>query len=103
MAQSKAERPAGPSQNQVALRRKPPLSPMLANVLLDDLDKELEKRGHRFCRYAEGCNIDAHNTKVAWERVMASVTRFLEEKLKLRVNREKDGGDWRARPPCTWQ
>ncbi|MEQ8694168.1 MAG: group II intron reverse transcriptase/maturase [Gammaproteobacteria bacterium] len=65
-----------------------PLSPLLANVLLDDLDKELERRGHRFCRYADDCNIYVR-TKAAGERVMASVTRFLEEKLKLRVNREK--------------
>ena len=65
-----------------------PLSPLLANVLLDDLDKELERRGHRFCRYADDCNIYVH-TKVAGERVMASLTRFLEEKLRLRVNREK--------------
>ena len=65
-----------------------PLSPLLANLLLDDLDKELEKRGHRFCRYADDCNIYVR-TQAAGERVMASVTRFLEGKLKLRVNREK--------------
>ena len=65
-----------------------PLSPLLANLLLDDLDKELEKRGHCFCRYADDCNIYVR-TKVAGERVMASVTEFLERKLKLRVNREK--------------
>jgi RNA-directed DNA polymerase len=65
-----------------------PLSPLLANLLLDDLDKELERRGHRFCRYADDCNIYVR-TQEAGERVMASVTRFLEGKLKLRVNREK--------------
>lgn len=65
-----------------------PLSPLLANLLLDDLDKELENRGHRFCRYADDCNIYVR-TKAAGERVMASVTQFLEGKLKLRVNREK--------------
>jgi RNA-directed DNA polymerase len=65
-----------------------PLSPLLANLLLDDLDKELEKRGHCFCRYADDCNIYVQ-TKVAGERVLASVTCFLEGKLKLRVNREK--------------
>ena len=65
-----------------------PLSPLLANLLLDDLDKELERRGHRFCRYADDCNIYVR-TQEAGERVMASVTRFLEEKLGLRVNREK--------------
>jgi len=65
-----------------------PLSPLLANLLLDDLDQELERRGHRFCRYADDCNIYVR-TQVAGERVMASVTRFLEERLRLRVNREK--------------
>jgi RNA-directed DNA polymerase len=65
-----------------------PLSPLLANLLLDDLDKELERRGHRFCRYADDCNIYVR-TKRAGERVMASVGRFLEERLRLRVNPEK--------------
>jgi RNA-directed DNA polymerase len=65
-----------------------PLSPLLANLLLDDLDRELERRGHRFCRYADDCNIYVRTQK-AGERVMVSVTRFLEEKLRLRVNREK--------------
>jgi len=65
-----------------------PLSPMLANLLLDDLDKELERRGHLFCRYADDCNIYVRTEK-AGERVMASVTRFLEGELQLRVNREK--------------
>lgn len=65
-----------------------PLSPLLANLLLDDLDQELEKRGHRFCRYADDCNIYL-NSYAAGERVMASITEFLEKKLRLRVNREK--------------
>jgi RNA-directed DNA polymerase len=65
-----------------------PLSPLLANLLLDDLDKELERRGHRFCRYADDCNIYVR-TKRAGERVMASVVRFVEERLRLRVNPEK--------------
>jgi RNA-directed DNA polymerase len=65
-----------------------PLSPLLANLLLDELDKELEKRGHRFCRYADDCNIYV-KSKAAGERVMASVTRFLEKRLRLRVNRTK--------------
>lgn len=65
-----------------------PLSPLLANLLLDDLDKELERRGHCFCRYADDCNIYVR-TRAAGERVMASVTAFLEGKLHLRVNREK--------------
>lgn len=65
-----------------------PLSPLLANLLLDDLDKELERRGHCFCRYADDCNIYVR-TRAAGERVMVSVTAFLEGKLRLRVNREK--------------
>jgi RNA-directed DNA polymerase len=65
-----------------------PLSPLLANLLLDDLDKELERRGHSFCRYADDCNIYVRTQK-AGERVMASVVRFLEDKLRLRVNWEK--------------
>lgn len=65
-----------------------PLSPLLANLLLDDLDQVLESRGHHFCRYADDCNIYVRSL-AAGQRVMESVTRFLEEKLKLRVNREK--------------
>jgi len=65
-----------------------PLSPLLANLLLDDLDKELERRGHRFCRYADDCNIYVQS-KRAGERVMESITHFLESRLRLRVNREK--------------
>lgn len=65
-----------------------PLSPLLANLLLDDLDRELERRGHKFCRYADDCNIYVR-TKAAGERVLASITQFLETKLRLRVNREK--------------
>lgn len=65
-----------------------PLSPLLSNILLDDLDKELERRGHAFCRYADDCNIYV-GSKAAGERVMASLTRFLEKKLRLRVNPKK--------------
>jgi len=65
-----------------------PLSPLLANLLLDDLDKELERRGHRFCRYADDCNIYVRSP-AAGERVMASVTAFLEGKLRLKINRQK--------------
>jgi RNA-directed DNA polymerase len=65
-----------------------PLSPLLSNIMLDDLDKELEKRGHKFVRYADDCNIYVR-TKRAGERVMASVKEFLEKKLKLKVNRKK--------------
>lgn len=65
-----------------------PLSPLLANLLLDDLDQELDRRGHRFCRYADDCNIYVQS-HAAGERVMASLVAFLEGRLKLRVNREK--------------
>lgn len=65
-----------------------PLSPLLANLLLDDLDKELERRGHRFCRYADDCNIYVW-TLPAGERVMVSVVGFLEERLRLKVNADK--------------
>ncbi len=65
-----------------------PLSPLLANLLLDDLDKELERRGHRFCRYADDCNIYVQS-KAAGERVMQSVVAFVEKRLRLRVNRDK--------------
>ena len=64
-----------------------PLSPLLSNILLDDLDKELERRGHHFCRYADDCNIYARS-KAAGERVMESITRFLEKRLRLKVNRK---------------
>lgn len=65
-----------------------PLSPLLSNVLLDELDKELERRGHKFCRYADDCNIYVQS-RSAGERVMKSVTRFLSERLRLKVNAEK--------------
>src|SRR5580698_9425043 len=65
-----------------------PLSPLLANLLLDDLDRILDGRGHRFCRYADDGNIYVRSL-AAGQRVMESVTRFLEEKRKLRVNRDK--------------
>jgi RNA-directed DNA polymerase len=69
-----------------------PLSPLLSNIMLDDLDKELEKRGHKFVRYADDCNIYV-KTQRAGERVMGSVVQFLEGKLKLRVNRQKSKVD----------
>jgi RNA-directed DNA polymerase len=65
-----------------------PLSPLLSNIMLDDLDKELERRGHKFCRYADDCNIYVASEASA-ERVLASVTNWLETKLKLKVNRSK--------------
>jgi RNA-directed DNA polymerase len=69
-----------------------PLSPLLANLLLDEFDKELEKRGHRFARYADDANIYVRSRQ-AGERVMASVTRFLERKLRLKVNEAKSAVD----------
>ncbi len=69
-----------------------PLSPLLSNILLDDLDKELERRGHTFCRYADDCNIYV-GSRAAGERVLRSVTRFLEQKLKLKVNGAKSAVD----------
>jgi group II intron reverse transcriptase/maturase len=65
-----------------------PLSPLLSNILLNELDAELEKRGHRFVRYADDCSIFLTSKRAA-ERVLASVTRFLEDKLHLEVNQEK--------------
>ncbi len=65
-----------------------PLSPLLANIILDDLDKELEKRGHRFCRYADDFIILVRSLR-AGERVMKSIRNFLESKLKLHVNEQK--------------
>lgn len=65
-----------------------PLSPLLSNILLDDLDKELEKRGHTFCRYADDCNVYV-KSKLAGQRVLDSITHFLAKTLKLKVNSEK--------------
>jgi len=65
-----------------------PLSPWLSNVMLDDLDRELERRGLRFARYADDCNIYVRSRR-AGERVMASITRYLTDKLKLKVNESK--------------
>lgn len=65
-----------------------PLSPLLSNILLDELDKELERRGHKFCRYADDCNIYVKSMR-AGERVLKSITKFLEQKLRLKVNAEK--------------
>jgi RNA-directed DNA polymerase len=65
-----------------------PLSPLLSNLVLDELDRELERRGHRFVRYADDCNIYVRSEK-AGRRVMASLTRFIEWRLKLQINTEK--------------
>jgi group II intron reverse transcriptase/maturase len=73
-----------------------PLSPLLSNILLDDLDKELERRGHSFCRYADDCNIYV-GCRYGGERVLASISRFVKTQLKLKVNKAKSAV---ARP---WQ
>ena len=65
-----------------------PLSPLLSNVVLDELDQELERRGHRFVRYADDCNIYVGSER-AGQRVMESVTHFITHRLKLQVNQEK--------------
>jgi RNA-directed DNA polymerase len=65
-----------------------PLSPLLSNIVLDELDQELERRGHKFARYADDCNIYVRSRR-AGERVMESVVRFITAKLKLKVNSEK--------------
>jgi RNA-directed DNA polymerase len=65
-----------------------PLSPLLSNILLDELDKELERRGHRHCRYADDCNVYVRSRK-AGERVMQSLEEFLAKRLRLKVNRHK--------------
>jgi RNA-directed DNA polymerase len=73
-----------------------PLSPLLANIMLDDLDKELEARGHRFVRYADDVNLYVQSRR-AGERVLQSVRRFLEQTLKLKVNEKKSKVDRPAR------
>src|SRR5205814_3019351 len=65
-----------------------PLSPLLSNLMLDVLDKELEKRGHRFVRYADDCNIYVRSQQ-AGERVLAGIEKFLAKRLKLKVNKAK--------------
>lgn len=65
-----------------------PLSPLLSNIVLDELDRELERRGHRFVRYADDCNIYVRSQR-AGERVMESIIHFISKKLKLKVNSEK--------------
>ena len=65
-----------------------PLSPLLSNLVLDELDKELTRRGHQFCRYPDDCNIYVRSRR-AGERVMASISQFLTQKLRLKVNEQK--------------
>ncbi len=69
-----------------------PLSPLLSNILLTELDRELERRGHAFCRYADDCNIYVRSF-TAGERLLAGLTRFLEDRLKLKVNAAKSAVD----------
>ena len=76
------------SQREAGMPQGSPLSPLWSNSLLDELDKELERRGHRFCRYADDANVDVRS-KRAGLRVMASVTRFVAGRLRLKVNRAK--------------
>jgi RNA-directed DNA polymerase len=73
-----------------------PLSPLLSNLVLDDLDRELERRGHRFVRYADDCNIYVRSER-AGQRVMESIARFITKRLKLKVNGRKSAVDrpWR--------
>jgi RNA-directed DNA polymerase len=75
-----------------------PLSPLLSNVVLDELDRELERRGHRFVRYADDCNVYVRSRR-SGERVMASLERFLSRRLRLTVNRVKSAVDrpWRRK------
>ena len=65
-----------------------PLSPLLSNIVLDELDRELERRGHRFVRYADDCNIYVQSER-AGQRVMASIKQFIERRLRLKVNEQK--------------
>ncbi|MBK5012126.1 group II intron reverse transcriptase/maturase [Pseudomonas sp. S60] len=76
------------SQRQEGTPQGGPLSPLLSNILLDELDRELERRGHRFVRYADDANIYVRSHR-AGERVLVSVERFLRERLKLALNRKK--------------
>lgn len=69
-----------------------PLSPLLSNIVLDELDKELENRGHKFVRYADDCNVYVAKQR-SGERVFASLTRFIENKMRLKVNKEKSKVD----------
>lgn len=84
------------SQRQKGTPQGSPLSPLLSNIMLDDLDRELEKRGHSFCRYADDCNIYVSSRR-AGERVMGSIAGFIQKKLKLKVNKEKSAVEWASK------
>jgi group II intron reverse transcriptase/maturase len=73
-----------------------PLSPLLSNIVLTELDEELERRGHRFVRYADDCNIYVGSQRAA-ERVLASIERYVEKRLRLKVNEEKSAVDLATR------
>ena len=73
-----------------------PLSPLLSNIVLDELDRELEKRGHRFVRYADDCNMYVKSRRSA-ERVQASTQKYIEKRLRLKVNEEKSAVDLATR------
>jgi RNA-directed DNA polymerase len=85
-------------QNGICVRKEQgtpqggPLSPLLSNIMLHELDKELEKRGHRFCRYADDCNIYLRS-EASGKRVLESITHFIEKRLKLKVNKTKSAVD----------
>jgi group II intron reverse transcriptase/maturase len=79
-------------RNELGTPQGGPLSPLLANIMLDELDKELEKRGHKFCRYADDCDIFVRSRK-SGERVMKSISEYLLKVLKLKVNPEKSAVD----------
>ncbi|MNG78055.1 Group II intron-encoded protein LtrA [compost metagenome] len=83
------------SRRQEGMPQGGPLSPLLSNILLNELDRELERRGHRFVRYADDANIYVRSLR-AGERVMAGVERFLNQRLKLTLNRDKSrvAGSW---------
>jgi RNA-directed DNA polymerase len=80
------------SQSVMGMAQGGPLSPLLSNILLDDLDKELERRGHRFCRYADDVNVYVGSRR-AGQRVLESIEKFLARRLRLRVNRQKSAVD----------
>jgi retron-type reverse transcriptase len=69
-----------------------PLSPLLSNIVLTELDRKLEERGHRFVRYADDCNIYVQSQRAA-ERVMTAMQDFIERRMRLKVNRKKSAAD----------